>query len=251
MAKAVEILRAITLTLAFSVFGFGAIIISYILFPFITFFYKNEKEKLLKYSKIIHISWQFFCKYMRLTGVMDYDNEDFEKLKSIKNSIIIATHPSYIDVVIMLGAIPETTCFVAKRITQNFFMKNIVKTMFLISDDDVDKIVASSKKMLDCDFNILIFPSGKRHKIEEIPHLKKGAAHLAYKLKKDLIPVKIMPDFDFLQRNTSIYELGKKIPHYKIEILDTIKIDDFIKKYDDEITLKKELTDRICDVLFK
>ena len=250
MTKIIEILRAAITIIGIGLFGVGAFFISYLIYPFIRLFYKEEKKRLELYSNVIHYSWRLFCNFMRYTGAASVKKEDFEKLKNIKNSIIVSTHTSYIDVVIMLAAIPKTTCFVAKRITQNFVMGSIVKSMFITPDDNVEDIVKNSKKMLDYGFNILIFPSGKRHELNAKPHLKKGAALIAASLKKDILPIKLQPDFEFLKRNEPVYKAGKKTPLYQITVLEPIKIQEFLDKYDDVVELKKQLTAKIFEVLF-
>ena len=119
--------------------------------------------------------------------MLKLDIENFDSLKNIKNSIIVSTHPSYIDVLILLSLIPKTTCFVAPRLTENNFFKKIVESMFLISGKPLEDLENDTKKMSEEGFNILIFPSGKRHRKGEYPKIRKGAALNAVQIAEYLV----------------------------------------------------------------
>ncbi|MBR1618240.1 1-acyl-sn-glycerol-3-phosphate acyltransferase [bacterium] len=247
----IEFIRGVAILISVFVFGIGALIISYILIPLVKLFEKDEKKRHIYFSFFVQKSWQIFVRFVTVIRVLKVNEHDFEKLKSIKNSIIVATHPTYLDVVILLSIIPKTTCFVAPRIVKNFFMGNIVKSVFLTSSDTVEEFEKQAKEMYNEGFNILIFPSGKRHELNAKPKLKKGAALLAKELRCDIVPIKIVTDFEFLKRNVPIYKGGVKVAIYDINVFENIKTLEYLEKFKDDIVFKKELTSKISDVLFE
>ena len=44
-----------------------------------------------------------FVKFMGIIGVFRLKVEDINELQSIKNSVIVSTHPSYLDVLVLLS----------------------------------------------------------------------------------------------------------------------------------------------------
>lgn len=243
-------LRGYTIVGCFLIFGIGAIVMGNIIFPLIKFMLP-KKYKLNAYSNLVQKSWRCFVKFLSLIKIIDVKVEDIEKLKNIKNSIIVSTHPSFIDGVILISLIPKTTCIVAQRLSKNLILKNIVNTMFIPSSDSLDDIVDNSIKMLDEDFNVLIFPSGTRHKANEYPKIRKGAALIGIKSKRDILPIKLTTDIEFLQINEPIYKPIKKRVEYHVEALQKISISEYINAYeDDELAQKREITKKISNCLY-
>ena len=230
--------RSLIAVFCFGVFGTGSIILNFLLFPFI----KNHKELC---SDIIHYTWRFFLYLMMAFKLFRLD---IKKLDKIENKVIVATHPSFIDIVILIGLIPKTTCFVKKELTKNFVMKNIVNSIFISNELEIEDMKKETKKMLDMGFNLIVFPTGSRHRKNEHPKIKKGAATIALNANKDIIPIEITSSEDFLFIHQPFYAAGKKRVIFEIEQLETIKIENFKQKT--EIENKKELTKEIENKLY-
>ena len=246
----IKIIRGISVTVSFIIFGLGSLFLGGLIFPLIYILEKNKEKKLMLFSKLVHKSWNIFVHFLMFIKVVKLEIKDIEKLRGIKNSVIVATHPTYIDVLILISLIPQTTCFAAEKLTRNIFMKNIVGSMFLSAAQPIDNIVDDSKYMLENGFNVLIFPTGKRHHKNEYPKIHKGAALIALKSNKNIVPVRITTDIDFLQENEPIYNAGNKVVTYNIEIDSTIKIQEFQSKFEDEIIQKQEITKEIRNKLY-
>jgi 1-acyl-sn-glycerol-3-phosphate acyltransferase len=243
-------LRGYIVVICFLIFGIGTIVMGNIVFPLIKLLLP-KKYKLNTYSSVIRQSWKFFVKFLIFIKIIDVKVKDIEKIKNIKNSIIVSTHPSFIDGVVLISLIPQTTCLVAERLSTNFITKNIVNTMFIISGKSLDSIVHDSVKMLDNNFNVLIFPSGRRHKANEYPKIRKGAALLAIKSKKDIVPIRLTTNTNFLQINEPVHKPVEKQVEYLVETLPKINVLDYINKYnDDELVQKREISKEISKQLY-
>ena len=243
-------IRSLLVIISFGIFGIFSLFVGLVIFPLVRMFVKDEDRRLDTYSKIVHNSWEMFVKLIQFMTIIRIDAEDLEKLRSVKNSVIVSTHPSYIDVLIILSLIPKTTCFVAPRLTQNKFFKKIVESMFLISGKPLEELKQDSKYMLDRGFNVLIFPSGIRHRKGEQPKIRKGASMIALSAKKDVVPIIMFTNFDFLQIGQSICDAGSEPVVYSIKCADTIKIEEFLKE-DDEVSQRKNLTNEIKKSLYE
>ncbi len=245
-----KFLRSCLVVFSFTLFGVGSLLVGFFVFPLIKFFVKGETSRYDCFSKTVHSSWKIFVAFLQLVKVLRLDIEDYEKIKNIKNSLIVSTHPSYIDVLILLALVPKTTCFVAPRLTENKFFKKIVESMFLISGKSLEEICQDTEKMFDNGFNVLIFPSGIRHRKDEQPKIRKGASMVALHSKKNIVPIIMHTDFDFLQIGQPFYDAGTKPVTYSISCLDSINIESLLN-IQDEIEQKKKLTDEIKKSLYK
>lgn len=230
--------RSILVTICFLIFGIGSILFNFLLFPFI------QKNKELC-SKIIQKSWRFFTNIMIGFGLIKLD---IRKLCEIKNKVIVCTHPSFIDIVILIGLIPKSTCFVKKELAHNPILKNLVNSIFITNDLELDELKSQSKKMLDMGFNVIIFPSGIRHRKNEFPKIKKGASLVALNASKNIVPIRIFSDDDFLFINQPFYAVGNRVVTFEITVCEEIKLDDY--RNDSEIIEKREITKAIEKALY-
>ena len=231
-------IRSAMVFVSFFVFGCGAILLNFLVFPFI----KNNKYLC---SDIIHLTWKFFVHFMMFLGLFKLD---IKKLSKIENKIIVATHPSFIDIVILIALIPRSTCFVKKELAHNLIIKNIVNSIFITNEVELEELKTKSKKMLDMGFNVIIFPSGIRHRKNEYPKIKKGASLIALNANKNIVPIRFFANGDFMFINQPFYEVGNKRVIFEIEQMSEIDINDFI--FDTEIVSKKEITKQIEKSLY-
>lgn len=231
-------IRSILAVFCFFIFGIGAVILNFLLFPFI----KNNKEWC---SDIIHYTWKFFVNLMMWLKLFRLD---IKKLGKIKNKVIVSTHPSFIDIVILIALIPRSTCFVKKELAHNPILKNLVTSIFITNEVELEELKSESKKMLDRGFNVIIFPSGIRHRRDEFPKIRKGASLVALNAGKNIVPVRMFSDRDFLFINQPFYAVSDRCVNFEIEQMREINIADFIGE--SEIITKQRLTNKIEDELY-
>lgn len=231
-------IRSILAVFCFFIFGIGAVILNFLLFPFI----KNNKELC---SDIIHNTWRFFVNLMMFLKLFRLDVKNLEK---IENKVIVSTHPSFIDIVILIALIPRSTCFVKKELAHNPILKNLVTSIFITNEVELDELKSESKKMLDRGFNVIIFPSGIRYRRDEFPKIRKGASLVALNAGKNIVPVKMFSDRDFLFINQPFYAVSDRCVNFEIEQMREINIADFIGE--SEIITKQRLTHKIEEELY-
>ena len=231
-------IRSILAVFCFFIFGIGAVILNFLLFPFI----KNNKELC---SDIIHNTWRFFVNLMMFLKLFRLDVKNLEK---IENKVIVSTHPSFIDIVILIALIPRSTCFVKKELAHNPILKNLVTSIFITHEVELDELKSESKKMLDRGFNVIIFPSGIRHRRDEFPKIRKGASLVALNAGKNIVPIKMFSDRDFLFINQPFYAVSDRCVNFEIEQMREINIADFIGE--SEIITKQRLTHKIEEELY-
>jgi 1-acyl-sn-glycerol-3-phosphate acyltransferase len=239
--------RSCLLLICFLIFGIGSFFVNFIIFPASKLLLppKNRNDF---YSIIIQRTWRFLIFLLESLRLIKLDIKDLGALESIKNKVIVATHPSFIDIVILMAFIPKTTCFAKEKIATHPLLKNILSTIFITDNIDIDGLKEQSKKMLDFGFNVIIFPSGIRHRKGEYPKIKKGASLIALNSKKNIIPIKLYSDDDFLFINQPFYEAGESCVTFTVEVLPEIDINTEIKT--DDIIAKKNITNKIEKSLY-
>lgn len=237
--------RLILYASALFMFTVGAILLGILIFPTVKIFSKGEKDYKQRCAAIVNKLWFFLIKYLKLTQIIDFEYD--KKITKIENKIIVASHPSFIDIVFLIALIPNSLCLAKNSILNNFIMRNIVKSLYITNDCTIDDFLAKSKKALDYGFNIIIFPTGKRVDEGEEVQIHKGAAKLSILTKKPIVPIKITTSEPFLTKNRSIFQIGKNIVKFQLEIGEEINPDVCFEENMTEISLRN----KICLIIKK
>ena len=108
--------RLIATAGCFVLFGSGALVLTFIIFPIISGLSKNAQQREMKVQTIIQRSFNFFCRTMRFLKVIDYRFDNLAALQADKQCIIVANHPSLIDYVLIASQLP---CF-SHRLNRSF-----------------------------------------------------------------------------------------------------------------------------------
>ena len=235
----IRFIRGFLVILLFIIFGIGSLILSFILIPVGGIFIKG-REKREYFSHFIHKLWAWYTDVLISVGLIKIEKNNVEQMKG---KIIVATHPSFIDIVILIGIYDNSLCLVKKEILNNFFMKNIVKNVYIPNNVELDEFKDICKAALDDGYNIVIFPTGTRTVEGEDLKIHKGAAALQIAAGADIIPVKIECDYPFLQKGKPVYDAGNRVITYAITQLEPIKLSQFSEK--SEIKLRKEISEKI------
>ncbi len=226
-------LRSFVTVISFFIFGVGAILLNFLVFPFI-------KDNKALCSDIIHRLWKFFVWLLVVTRMIKLD---IKRLEKIENKVIAVTHPSFLDIVVLMSLVPRSTCFVKKELAHNPILKNLISSIFITNEVELEELKDQSKKMLDSGFNVIIFPSGIRHRKNEYPKIKKGAALVALNAGKNIVPIRMFTSEDFLFINQPFYAAGEKTVVFEIEECEEIDIEKFSGQT--EIVAKREITKEI------
>lgn len=244
-------LKGFFVVCCFAIFGIGAVLIRYLIMIFPEILIKDRKKKIQICSKILQKSWQYFVSLLEFLKILKINRKETEQLKNIKNSIIVSTHPCFLDVLVLLSIIPYTTCFVADKLTKNPFFKGMVSLLFIPEASEIDEWEKTATDMLNMEFNLLIFPMGGRHKKDEQPKIRKGASLIAQKSSKNIIMIKLENSYEFLTRNQPIYQIQKEPVEYSFSYLGEINTSEMLIKYPDEVTFRQKVTDIIKKYLYQ
>lgn len=239
----IKCLRSCAIVFLFAFFGIGALILRYCIFPF--------QKSVIENRKALEKSWKFFVKLLIKTGIINIEVSSLEKIRSIKNSIIVSTHPSFIDILILMSIIPNSTCFVAEKLAKNPFFRGIVDLLFILETKSIECWLDASCNKLNEGLNLIIFPMGIRHKKNEHPKIRRGTALIAQKSKKNIVLLHLETDFDFLQINQPIYEGGNHTVTYSLDYLGEIDVEKQLEQCPDEVAFKTAVTKEISDILYK
>jgi 1-acyl-sn-glycerol-3-phosphate acyltransferase len=192
MIRRIKYIRRLVSKLSsFAVFGISSLILGTTLLPlFHVLAGFSEKRFNVISRRFVNKFFKFFVKYIEVTGAMRLSIENRELLKNIQGKVVIANHPSLLDVVILISLIPNANCIVKGALIQNKFISLIIRDLYIPNTLPFEEQMERAKKsMIEDGNNLIIFPEGTRSKPGEPWFFKKGAARFALFAEADVVPI--------------------------------------------------------------
>ncbi len=199
--------RIFSTGLSFIVFGLGGLFLSFFVFPIVLVAIQDPLKKKKVIRKIITLTFRFFMNFMHTLGVIRFKTESIETLHSENSCLLIANHPTLIDVVSIIAHCPNACCIVKEELWSNTYVRKIVQAAGYIPNTDADLMLKRCEEAISNGDVLIIFPEGTRTKPNEEPKFQRGAAHIALMLKCEVRCVEI---------NCSPITLTKGLPWYRV-----------------------------------
>lgn len=194
----IRILRGIITVSFFVLFGLGGVILSYLVLPFV--------KKRPTAQKIVRWVWRVILSGFEVTRLIRVDGTALDP--NIRGCVILANHPSLIDVIILTVLIPNTFSVAKASLRKNPFIGQIVRRVFLHDDA---RLMEEAPDILAAGYNILIFPEGTRSPDPKTMHpWHRGGTQLALRTHVPIQPVVLKFDTRMLAKGQNICDMGVK-----------------------------------------
>ena len=245
--------RILATGISFVVFGVGGFLLTIFVFPVINLKSYNPEQRRMLSREVIHKTFRFFIRMMAFFGMFDFKIAEAEKaLSDQKGKIIIANHPSLIDVVVLIAILPHADCIVKRALWDNLFLKGVVSAArYIKSDDNVDEIIERCQDSLNSGYSIIIFPEGTRTRTGVAMKLHRGASNIALRCMADMIPVTIDCNPSTLTKNEPWYSIPERKADFSLTVGKPIKVTNFIKDGQSMSISARHLTDHMNDYFKK
>lgn len=208
---------------SFFMFGVGGVLIPLIVVPVMYLLPGDHLVRERRGQKFIHLSFRGFIEMMRFLGVLTYNVSKLENLRGAK--LILANHPSLLDVVFLISLVPNANCVVKAGLIKNPFMRGPIKAAgYIINDGDAGDVIVAAADAFDKGHALIIFPEGTRTTPLQLIQLKRGAANVAIRTNVDITPVLITCDPTTLTKSDRWYQIPKSRMHFEIKIKEKIAV---------------------------
>jgi 1-acyl-sn-glycerol-3-phosphate acyltransferase len=212
--------------LSFVIFGLGGVLLPIIAVPLLIITTRDKVERERRAQKVIHHSFRVFVEIMRIMGILNYQIEGVEKLKTA--SLILANHPTLLDIVFLISIVPNANCVVKGSLARNLFTRGPIKTAGYIINDDASDIITDAANTFEKGQALIIFPEGTRTTPSEPLKLKRGASNIAVRANADITPIVIDCTPLGLTKQLPWYKVPIRKMHFTIQVKDAIKVEPFV-----------------------
>ncbi|MGB1199938.1 MAG: lysophospholipid acyltransferase family protein [Cognaticolwellia aestuarii] len=214
--ETVKKLPRITATgIAFSMFGLGGLILAGIVLPLMNLIYRDSCVRKQKARQTVHLAFKFFIQLMIFLRLASFHIENKVKFRHLSGKLLLANHPSLIDVVLLISVVPNADCVVKAHLFRNPFIRGVIKNTGYISNEEPEALIAECKRSLAQGNNLIIFPEGTRTTPGQPLKFLRGAANIALRCHAKVSCASITVAPTTLTKNEKWYQ----VPNKKIAVV--------------------------------
>jgi len=209
--------RVLATGFVFVVFGLGAIIVSTTIFPVLRLISWDKTRARWRIQRAMQLTFKVYVWLMRGLGLLTYEVHDVERLW-ISGQLIIANHPTLIDVVFLVSLMPRVDCIVKRELFRHPFLRWPITWASYIPNRMGEELVQDCAATLKAGNSLLIFPEGTRSVPGQPLRMQRGAAHIALAAEAKLLPVTIEVSEATLTKGYPWYRVPRRRPHFCIKV---------------------------------
>jgi 1-acyl-sn-glycerol-3-phosphate acyltransferase len=199
--------RLLVTGMCFFGFSAGGGLLSAFVFPLIYLFAANDRQRNQWARWFIQKAFELMLAVLRGAGVMRLEISGGEALRSARDALVIANHPCLLDIVVLLSVLPRANCVVKTSFWRNPFVGGVVRAAGYINNSAPDQVIEECASALHAGAPLVIFPEGTRTRPDAPLKFLRGAAHIALKSARPIIPVMLRCDPPTLRKGSPWYEI--------------------------------------------
>jgi 1-acyl-sn-glycerol-3-phosphate acyltransferase len=210
------------LALCFTAFGLGGIFFTLVVFPAMRLMPGGADAHRVRARRLLRGCFATLVAVLRGSGTMMLETRNIERLAQCRHRLVLANHPSYLDVVVLLALMPDADCVVKGRMTRYF--RGVVREAGYISNADPDRLVEECAAAISRHGPLLIFPEGTRSVPGRPLAFQRGAARIALRGGCEIVPVVISCDPPVWAKGFRLSEIAKRPFRITLEVKSPVKL---------------------------
>ncbi len=219
--------RVLLTACAFAGFYAGAAAFSWMILPLLLPRDKSRADRALRAQRVVRRAFIFFHDYMRVTGLIDFDPRAVHLDLPEGPCVVIANHPTLVDVTAIIAAGGPMCCVVKPELLKSFVFGRLLRCCWHIDGRPsagigVTAVVDEARRRLEAGMRVLIFPEGTRSPEGGLRRFHRGAFEIAVRTRLPLIPLLLRCEPPMLSKDAPWHRVPEQRPRLTMTRLPTL-----------------------------
>lgn len=213
----------IAVPVSYPVFVLGSLIMLSMI-PISMLLHRTPAARTRWLRRVLHLGARLWVKFTEVVQilVLNIDDQRTELKAAAANSatpvLVIANHPSLIDVLLVSAALPNLCCVLKGALHYNPLFTLLIRHLDYLPNADPERMLAEGSKRLQAGEQLLIFPEGTRSVPGQALEFRFGAAELALRSGACALPVTLHSNSRYLSKGMPWYRFPPEKLHYQLEL---------------------------------
>jgi len=212
-----------------AIIGIGGTALAMTVFPMIAALTRDPERRRLRIQWVLHQSFKIYCRAIHVLKVADVEMVGTEQLRGLKGAMIVANHPSLLDVVMIMAAIPNVQCVVKGGLWKNpFFRLTVEGAGYIRNDLAPEDLLAACVATLKAGNNLIVFPEGTRTLLGRPMRFQRGFANIAIEAGADIQLIRISANPPMLHKGHSWWRAPAERTKFQMQVCYRLDINPFL-----------------------
>lgn len=237
---------------SFAAFGIGAVLASAVLFPLLALVAPDGARRCRWARTFNRVSFRGLLRFIALVGMarFDVDREGIAALGA-GGGVVVANHPTFLDVVVLLACIDQANCVVKHSLWRNPFLALPLRLAGYIPNRDSEQLLRDCADALERKETLIVFPEATRSEPGQPLRLQRGAANIALTADTWLKIVHFKCEPVVLARGVPWYRVPERLPCLAARVGASVRARDFSRAGEPRSVAARRLTQALQRELSK
>ncbi|CAB3883559.1 1-acyl-sn-glycerol-3-phosphate acyltransferase [Achromobacter sp. 77] len=209
--------RLVATGMAFTMFGVGGVLLRLMVFPPQRLLPGDRQDRQRRARWALNGTFRLFIRFMVRVGILTVEFKGADRLGR-PGQMILANHPSLLDVVFLVGHVKNANCIVKHGLATNPFTRGPVANAGYITNDESFDMFDRAADVLRNGETLIVFPEGTRTPPDAMPQFHRGACAIALRGAQVVTPVVIRMNPRSLTKGEPWYRIPPSRMRYVIEV---------------------------------
>ncbi|WP_448207163.1 lysophospholipid acyltransferase family protein [Azospirillum sp. sgz302134] len=207
-------------------FGGGAVL-ALTAFPLVNLVTPAGPLRRERNQRLIHWVFRFYVRMLTTLRIIEVEVVAADRLRAgaggMAAGMIVANHPSLLDVVLLMALVPRAQCIVKKELWASPYLGNLVRgTGYIRNDLEPEELLEVCREAVAAGNSLIVFPEGTRTVPGEPMRLRRGFANIATLLGAEIQLVTITCSPPTLIKGEPWWKIPPRRPRFRVEVGDRI-----------------------------
>ncbi|MYD20698.1 MAG: 1-acyl-sn-glycerol-3-phosphate acyltransferase [Holophagales bacterium] len=203
--------------MSFALFGLGGLVLGAIVFPAIRMLSPREATG-RRCRRAIQRSFRLFLVVLSVLRLMRFEFCEEERLLHLHGRLVVANHPSLLDVVVLVSRLPDARCVVKHAVWRSPFLGTVVRLAGYVPSVDPQDVVDRTARLLRAGETVVLFPEGTRTRKDRPAAVRRGAALILLRSGRPAVPVRLRVRPPALGKMDSLARLPPEAVHVRMTV---------------------------------
>jgi 1-acyl-sn-glycerol-3-phosphate acyltransferase len=218
--------RALATGFSFALLFVGGAVAALTLFPVLGWLTAGKMDQHTVTRRAIHRLFRAYLRVLQCLRVLELDLNGAQSLRRIEGRVIVANHPTLLDVVLLMALTPRVQCIVKHQLWSSRYLGGVMRHAGYIRNDlEPDEILCACRAAIAAGSNLIIFPQGTRSHPDDPMRFHRGAANIALATGAAIQTVFIRCTPLFLTKSDRWWRVPSRRPRFSVTTGDVIDIE--------------------------
>jgi 1-acyl-sn-glycerol-3-phosphate acyltransferase len=228
---------------AFAALGLGGFVLSVTAMPLAAAFARDRSGKARLAQAVVHHSFRLYVAALKVVGLIRLEVSGAARLGAMRGSLIVANHPTLLDVALIMALVPRACCVVKDELWRHTLLGRLVRLAGYVSNaSEGERFVAECRAVIEAGENLIIFPEGTRSRPGVGFRFQRGFAYVAALGRINVQVITITCEPSTLLKGQPWYRIPERAPQFRVAFGTEVEVAPFLDSRPPAIAVRNLVT---------